>query len=133
MIRRSFLDFGTKTNILSQSPDGDFFDPENYSGFGHTNMGFCHSPLTGIFLIRSCRGLDASPTCCSSQSPDGDFFDPEVTAVVCRRLVVLSHSPLTGIFLIRRNPETNDWLTGIASQSPDGDFFDPEDGSATPV
>ncbi len=44
---RGLLDIG-----VSQSPDGDFFDPEN--------------PTTG-----QVTGPD------ESQSPDGDFFDPE--------------------------------------------------------
>ena len=37
---------------MSQSPDGDFFDPESMPVFGQAPSIFCHSPLTGIFLIR---------------------------------------------------------------------------------
>ncbi len=62
-----------------------------------------HSPLTGIFLIRSLRStfqLLVRPT--PSQSPDGDFFDPEWSS------------------------DSNGGWIEIKSQSPDGDFFDPE-------
>ncbi len=37
----------------SQSPDGDFFDPEEPIIAGATPQTVSHSPLTGIFLIRS--------------------------------------------------------------------------------
>ncbi len=36
----------------SQSPDGDFFDPELYATAIGLAYVLCHSPLTGIFLIR---------------------------------------------------------------------------------
>ena len=62
---------------LSQSPDGDFFDPEIHRGYDHRGRRLCHSPLTGIFLIRS-------------QSRAG------IQSSICA-----GHSPLTGIFLIR--------------------------------
>ncbi len=85
----------------SQSPDGDFFDPESESSQLSLQHAIGHSPLTGIFLIRrpqfdKCAGGEGW-----SQSPDGDFFDPEGA---------------TGYLIIR----------GAESQSPDGDFFDPE-------
>ena len=62
----------------------------------------CHSPLTGIFLIRR----SSTPTATASSTP--------------------SHSPLTGIFLIRRaKRNAHDDGNPDKSQSPDGDFFDP--------
>ncbi len=62
--------------VWSQSPDGDFFDPE--SRF--------ISPLAGEW---------------QSQSPDGDFFDPECGMLLILKPLSSCHSPLTGIFLIR--------------------------------
>ncbi len=63
--------------------------------------GVSHSPLTGIFLIRSAlRRFSEVPT--------------------------LGHSPLTGIFLIRRRELWKTTHSRGSSQSPDGDFFDPE-------
>ncbi len=60
----------------SQSPDGDFFDPEA-NGTVTANFAMTgHSPLTGIFLIRR---------------EDYGFFNE----------IEFGHSPLTGIFLIR--------------------------------
>ncbi len=61
----------------SQSPDGDFFDPEDVE-----------------LLAESAQQL-------GSQSPDGDFFDPEDERVSEDRISDSGHSPLTGIFLIR--------------------------------
>ncbi len=61
----------------SQSPDGDFFDPENGLGTTVLMVAVCHSPLTGIFLIRSCDSRPLPMGSTESQSPDGDFFDPE--------------------------------------------------------
>ncbi len=62
----------------------------------------CHSPLTGIFLIRSFITGKFLELAIESQSPDGDFFDPErVEAELAA-------------------------MRAAKSQSPDGDFFDPE-------
>ncbi len=68
--------------LWSQSPDGDFFDPEIPNGTRFEDL-----------KVRS-------------QSPDGDFFDPEVRPPSPPLPAVASHSPLTGIFLIRRTKET---------------------------
>ena len=65
-------------------------------------MEVCHSPLTGIFLIRSHSKDPIIEIPTKSQSPDGDFFDPEASEK-CFNSVVR-----------------------VVSQSPDGDFFDPE-------
>ncbi len=140
-----------RRNCLSQSPDGDFFDPEELSFTGTDGEVHSHSPLTGIFLIRRFTKNSPDPIGTPSQSPDGDFFDPEAKHNVSLTISRLSHSPLTGIFLIRRNMTSlqpcrrigrHSPLTGIflirsrapqfprwwqpSSQSPDGDFFDPE-------
>ncbi len=101
MIRsRSCSDF-VRSSSLSQSPDGDFFDPEKEDELVQSQMAPRHSPLTGIFLIRSPCPAAPRPNGYVSQSPDGDFFDPEKDTEAgrgCER----------------------------GSQSPDGDFFDPE-------
>ncbi len=117
-----------------------------------TTCGLSHSPLTGIFLIRSkAYGHPSATADSGSQSPDGDFFDPEKLLGIAPNGFFVSHSPLTGIFLIRRpfvqssdtakivghSPLTGIFLIRSArtdtafglltpSQSPDGDFFDPE-------
>ncbi len=46
------MEFALPAAVMSQSPDGDFFDPE---------------------LSKA----DSFPKGDKSQSPDGDFFDPE--------------------------------------------------------
>ncbi len=61
----------------SQSPDGDFFDPESLQPQCLPLSSVCHSPLTGIFLIRSNLQRYSITVPGESQSPDGDFFDPE--------------------------------------------------------
>ncbi len=68
---------GTATAAESQSPDGDFFDPEVADEFPADHRTSSHSPLTGIFLIRRRRPVWGTNAVCESQSPDGDFFDPE--------------------------------------------------------
>ena len=60
-----------------------------------------HSPLTGIFLIRSSQWQADPDLGALSQSPDGDFFDPERRGNHRDFGAASSHSPLTGIFLIR--------------------------------
>ncbi len=87
---------------MSQSPDGDFFDPEDAYAHQRLARELCHSPLTGIFLIRS---------------PVKRVVDPGI---------LFSHSPLTGIFLIRSKRVVDPGILFNKSQSPDGDFFDPE-------
>ncbi len=64
-------------------------------------MSSCHSPLTGIFLIRRRKVTVGVNTLQQSQSPDGDFFDPEGERDAARSERDAGHSPLTGIFLIR--------------------------------
>ncbi len=88
--------------LLSQSPDGDFFDPDKWI-------------VSESFWRRY-----------SSQSPDGDFFDPDRTVESSVASPNRSHSPLTGIFLIRRSKNFLVTAYYTESQSPDGDFFDPE-------
>ncbi len=61
----------------SQSPDGDFFDPETAGTVEYTIPAGSHSPLTGIFLIRRECAMVEDSLSALSQSPDGDFFDPE--------------------------------------------------------
>ena len=63
---------------MSQSPDGDFFDPAAEQ--------------------EARRVIERN----ESQSPDGDFFDPAWYMPASMQLRYSSHSPLTGIFLIRR-------------------------------
>ncbi len=87
---------------MSQSPDGDFFDPEDVRIVNFSSMASSHSPLTGIFLIRSFAIQADRKSRCGC------------------------HSPLTGIFLIRSTLPTGYKAVGTGSQSPDGDFFDPE-------
>ncbi len=89
-------------SIGSQSPDGDFFDPEAWLQPHIQVCNRSHSPLTGIFLIRR----------------------PYLTQHMY--LVIARHSPLTGIFLIRSNCAWDFLNADEESQSPDGDFFDPE-------
>ncbi len=62
---------------------------------------FGHSPLTGIFLIRSQTWPQLAGGNAKSQSPDGDFFDPEKLQHRSLLRKATCHSPLTGIFLIR--------------------------------
>ena len=86
---------------MSQSPDGDFFDPA-----------WCRVEC----------GSDAR----TSQSPDGDFFDPALPpAAGCKPITIKSQSPDGDFF----DPAGGYYLKyGKApnwSQSPDGDFFDP--------
>ena len=78
---------------LSQSPDGDFFDPEYIYGGQFTPVGAGHSPLTGIFLIRSWTDSINGWSRIESQSPDGDFFDPEILAFVLFLISVLVTVP----------------------------------------
>ncbi len=78
---------------MSQSPDGDFFDPE--VGWGQR-----------------------SPQVYKSQSPDGDFFDPENEADRRNSMAYARHSPLTGIFLIRRLRSPATLLRSHLSHSP---------------
>ncbi len=88
----------------------------------------CHSPLTGIFLIRrrlQCKQPHADT---ESQSPDGDFFDPErASRGTYGWFGRWSQSPDGDFF----DPENTITIDGTArmikSQSPDGDFFDPEE------
>ncbi len=65
------------TASRSQSPDGDFFDPDT------------PTPTPSPVRLNE------------SQSPDGDFFDPEGYGIVSDGNLDEGHSPLTGIFLIR--------------------------------
>ena len=151
MIRRKRLRRHRQSLRTSQSPDGDFFDPEVRPEPPRCGITSSHSPLTGIFLIRSYARLVHCGSCDRSQSPDGDFFDPEEGAFLCHstgvksqspdgdffdpetggattlyEAVSRSHSPLTGIFLIRRRRRRPRRSFANESQSPDGDFFDPE-------
>ncbi len=114
----------------SQSPDGDFFDPEycpscvvgpadirhspltgiflirsTWWGIAKVWVTVSHSPLTGIFLIRSGLWYLVGRWGAGSQSPDGDFFDPEKAKESSQGVCSICHSPLTGIFLIRRRAE----------------------------
>ncbi len=87
----------------------------------------CHSPLTGIFLIRSNSPVAINRWGSQSQSPDGDFFDPEHLTPLLHYLDGGGSQSPDGDFF---DPETHyqgDGMQAIdASQSPDGDFFDPE-------
>ena len=100
-------------DLRSQSPDGDFFDPEVPTSMRLRVHIKSHSPLTGIFLIRSSQWQADPDLGALSQSPDGDFFDPERRDECEVTVPAMSHSPLTGIFLIRRtvnNGGTALWL-----------------------
>ena len=46
--------------LKSQSPDGDFFDPALIAAVALLALAGCHSPLTGIFLIRRTRSSNAA-------------------------------------------------------------------------
>ncbi len=70
---------------MSQSPDGDFFDPEDSMDRNCWEVPASHSPLTGIFLIRSQTTTLQPWSTTKSQSPDGDFFDPEQRMAPCQR------------------------------------------------
>ncbi len=81
MIRR----FATRgllvRNRWSQSPDGDFFDPESsLIGSVAIWIGKSQSP-DGDFFDPEAFGDNAHLRARhSSQSPDGDFFDPEIVS-----------------------------------------------------
>ncbi len=67
---------GVITDAESQSPDGDFLCPDDNATTSRHTTEIGHSPLTGIFCVRTSR--------------NGNEVWLEV-----------SHSPLTGIFCVR--------------------------------
>ncbi len=88
----------------SQSPDGDFFDPEQELVEAPEVFAPGHSPLTGIFLIRSSRTTISNKWSDRGHSPLTGIFLIRRTAHEVNIQEAKSHSPLTGIFLIRSNP-----------------------------
>jgi hypothetical protein len=68
-------------------------------GLKHSSSSLSHSPLTGIFLIRTSKPHKLELSGLKSQSPDGDFFDPDPPG-----------------YVINFNPSQ-------VSQSPDGECY----------
>ena len=65
------------TERWSQSPDGDFFDPEGQDCPSTLEDGSQSQSPDGDFFDPEMITDRLLPQGIKSQSPDGDFFDPE--------------------------------------------------------
>ncbi len=76
---------GPGEDTKSQSPDGDFFDPEPLEGPDNCRGEALSQSPDGDFFDPEQAPQPAPPfDVPASQSPDGDFFDPENNRISIR-------------------------------------------------